>query len=159
MSAANAAPDVADSQGMGYLVSIPRRVVTIYAPIAAFLRAAVPVLLDGITAFKPNDELLSREGNPFWVRNPTLAHLKKLLFDTAYPDWLLNTILDLGGRDLPVDLRDGACRVRDRAASLPRLPLRRNEHLSRLPRAAVDALHSTGDDRLQAAASSTAGSR
>ena len=46
-----------------------------------------------ITAFKPNEELLSREGNPFWVINPTLAHIKKLLFDTAYPDWLWNTIL------------------------------------------------------------------
>jgi multiple sugar transport system permease protein len=46
-----------------------------------------------ITTFKPNEELLSREGNPFWVRNPTLAHIKKLLFDTAYPEWLWNTVL------------------------------------------------------------------
>ena len=46
-----------------------------------------------VTTFKPNEELLSREGNPFWVKNPTLAHVKKLLFDTAYPDWLWNTIL------------------------------------------------------------------
>jgi multiple sugar transport system permease protein len=45
-----------------------------------------------ITTFKPNEELLSREGNPFWVHNPTLAHIKKLLFDTAYPDWLWNTL-------------------------------------------------------------------
>ena len=27
------------------------------------------------------------------MKNPTLAHIKKLLFDTAYPDWLWNTIL------------------------------------------------------------------
>ena len=40
-----------------------------------------------------NEELLSREGNPFWVINPTLAHIRKLLFDTAYPEWLWNTIL------------------------------------------------------------------
>jgi len=46
-----------------------------------------------ITTFKPNAELLSREGNPFWVKNPTLAHIHKLLFDTAYPDWLWNTVL------------------------------------------------------------------
>ena len=38
-----------------------------------------------ITTFKPNEELLSREGNPFWVKNPTLAHVKKLLFDTVVP--------------------------------------------------------------------------
>ena len=47
----------------------------------------------GITSFKPNEELLARDGNPFWVSSPTLAHFKKLLFDTAYPDWLWNTIL------------------------------------------------------------------
>jgi len=46
-----------------------------------------------ITTLKPNEELLSREGNPFWVINPTLAHINKLLFDTAYPDWLWNTVL------------------------------------------------------------------
>jgi len=46
-----------------------------------------------ITTLKPNEELLSREGNPFWVINPTLAHIKKLLFETAYPDWLWNTML------------------------------------------------------------------
>jgi len=37
--------------------------------------------------------LLSREGNPFWIIRPTLAHVKKLLFDTAYPDWLWNTVV------------------------------------------------------------------
>jgi multiple sugar transport system permease protein len=46
-----------------------------------------------MTAFKPDAELLSREGNPFWIANPTLAHVKKLLFDTQYPEWLWNTIL------------------------------------------------------------------
>jgi multiple sugar transport system permease protein len=47
----------------------------------------------GITAFKPNAELLSRTGNPFWVIAPTLDHFKHLLFETAYPDWIWNTIL------------------------------------------------------------------
>jgi multiple sugar transport system permease protein len=46
-----------------------------------------------ITTFKPNEELLSHEGNPFWVRNPTLAHINKLLFETDYPQWLWNTVL------------------------------------------------------------------
>ena len=88
------APDVADSQGMNYLVSLPRRVVTVYVPLTAFLIVLLfPFYGMGITAFKPDNELLSREGNPFWVKNPTLAHVKKLLFDTAYPDWLWNTFL------------------------------------------------------------------
>jgi len=94
MSQANAQPDVTDSEGMNYLVTLPRRVVTVYVPLAAFLFVLLfPFYWMIITSFKPNEELLSREGNPFWVRNPTLAHLKKLLFDTAYPDWLLNTIV------------------------------------------------------------------
>ena len=89
-----AAPDVVDSGGMNYLVSLPRRVVTVYVPIAGFLIVLLfPFYWMAITAFKPDAELLSREGNPFWVKNPTLAHFKKLLFDTAYPDWLWNTIL------------------------------------------------------------------
>ena len=84
----------ADSQGMNYLVSLPRRVVTIYAPLCVFLFVLLfPFYWMIITTFKPNEELLSREGNPFWVKNPTLAHVKKLLFDTAYPDWLWNTVL------------------------------------------------------------------
>jgi multiple sugar transport system permease protein len=87
-------PATTDSQGMKYLESTPRRLVTVYLPLAVFLFVLLfPFYWMAITAFKPNEELLSREGNPFWVINPTLAHIKKLLFDTAYPDWLWNTIL------------------------------------------------------------------
>ncbi len=90
----DAAPDVVDSQGMGYLVSLPRRIVTVYLPLGAFLFVLLfPFYWMGTTAFKPDQELLSREGNPFWVKDPTLAHIKKLLFDTDYPEWLWNTML------------------------------------------------------------------
>ena len=94
MTTAAAATEVIDSQGMHYLVSLPRRVVTIYLPLGVFLVVLLfPFYWMAITALKPDAELLSREGNPFWVINPTLAHIKKLLFDTAYPDWLWNTVL------------------------------------------------------------------
>jgi multiple sugar transport system permease protein len=84
----------ADSTGMRFLESRRRRFVTLYAPLAVFLFVLLfPFYWMAITAFKPNEELLSREGNPFWVVNPTLAHIKKLLFDTAYPEWLWNTML------------------------------------------------------------------
>jgi multiple sugar transport system permease protein len=90
-------PATVDSQGMDYLTSLPRRLVTVYVPLTVFLIVLLfPFYWMAITAFKPNEELLSREGNPFWVKNPTLAHIKKLLFDTAYPDWLLNTMLVAG---------------------------------------------------------------
>jgi multiple sugar transport system permease protein len=94
MSAHAEAEQPVDTQGMNYLVSLPRRVVTVYVPLAAFLVVLLfPFYWMAVTTFKPDDELLSREGNPFWVIHPTLAHIKKLLFDTAYPEWLFNTML------------------------------------------------------------------
>jgi multiple sugar transport system permease protein len=87
-------PAGSDRQGMEYLNTRTRRALTLYLPLAAFLFVLLfPFYWMGITSFKPNAELITREGNPFWVQNPTLAHVKKLLFDTAYPDWLWNTML------------------------------------------------------------------
>jgi multiple sugar transport system permease protein len=89
-----ATPAVTDTQGMNYLVSLPRRLVTVWLPLTVFLIVLLfPFYWMAITTFKPDEELLSHVGNPFWVNNPTLAHIKKLLFDTAYPDWLWNTVL------------------------------------------------------------------
>jgi multiple sugar transport system permease protein len=94
MNTSVAAPTAADTQGMNYLVSVPRKIVTVWVPLCAFLIVLLfPFYWMVITAFKPNEELLSREGNPFWVINPTFAHIHKLLFETAYPEWLWNTVL------------------------------------------------------------------
>jgi multiple sugar transport system permease protein len=90
----SAAMPVTDTQGMNYLMSLPRRVVTIWLPLIAFLIVLLfPFYWMVITTFKPDEELLSRAGNPFWVIHPTFAHIQKLLFDTAYPEWLWNTVL------------------------------------------------------------------
>jgi multiple sugar transport system permease protein len=84
----------ADSSGMGYLDSRMRRIVTLYLPILAFLIVLLfPFYWMAITSFKPNEELLSREGNPFWVMKPTLEHFHHLIFETPYPDWMWNTVL------------------------------------------------------------------
>ena len=86
--------DKQDQGGMDFLESVPRKLVTVYLPLAIFLFVLLfPFYWMAITTFKPNEELLSRSGNPFWVIQPTLAHIKKLLFDTAYPEWLWNTVL------------------------------------------------------------------
>jgi multiple sugar transport system permease protein len=83
-----------ESVGMEFLESRRRKLVTIYLPLAVFLFVLLfPFYWMAITSFKPNKELLSREGNPFWIIEPTLAHVKKLLFDTAYPQWMWNTVL------------------------------------------------------------------
>lgn len=82
------------TQGMAYLVSVPRRVVFVYLPLAIFVFVLLfPFYWMAITSFKPDNELLSRTGNPFWVINPTLAHFNKLLFNTSYPEWLWNTVI------------------------------------------------------------------
>lgn len=82
------------SEGMNYLQSLPRRWVTIYLPLAAFLFVLLfPFYWMAATAFKPNEELLAHANNPFWVRAPTLAHFRHLLFETPYPSWMLNTVL------------------------------------------------------------------
>jgi len=90
----SAKPETADSGGMGYLDSTPRKLVGVYLPLGAFLFVLLfPFYWMSVTSFKPNNELLSREGNPFWIIEPTLAHVNKLLFDTAYPQWMWNTVL------------------------------------------------------------------
>jgi multiple sugar transport system permease protein len=82
------------TQGMRYLESLPRRVVTVYVPLCVFLFVLLfPFYWMVVTSFKPNDELISRAGNPFWIVHPTLDHFKKLLFHTAYPDWMWNTVV------------------------------------------------------------------
>lgn len=84
-----------DEGGMGYLETTSSRLVTVYAPLAVFLFVLLfPFYWMAITTFKGKDELYDYERySPFWVSNPTLANIKKLLFDTSYPEWLWNTML------------------------------------------------------------------
>jgi len=83
-----------DTSGMSYLDRLPRRAVVVYLPLAVFTFVLLfPFYWMATTTFKPDAELLSREGNPFWVTNPTLAHIEKLLFKTSYPEWMWNTVV------------------------------------------------------------------
>ena len=86
--------DTEQREGMHFLESVPRRWVTVYVPLILFLFFLLfPFYWMGLTAFKPNAELLSSDGNPFWIVEPTLDHFKKLFVDTSYPTWLWNTIV------------------------------------------------------------------
>ncbi len=83
-----------DTAGMDYLQTLPRRWVTVYIPMIVFLILLLfPFYWMAMTAFKPNEELVSRAANPFWIVSPTLAHFEKLLFRTDYPQWMWNTVL------------------------------------------------------------------
>jgi len=72
-----------------------RRVITLYLPLAIFVFILLfPFYWMSLTAIKPNAELLDyKTHNPFWVTSPTIAHIKHLLFNTAYPRWLWTTML------------------------------------------------------------------
>ncbi len=87
-STATVAPDQMDWD------SRARRMVTIYLPLACFVLILLfPFYWMTITAFKPNAELYDyKRYNPFWIGSPTLDHIHKLLFETAYPKWLLTTM-------------------------------------------------------------------
>jgi multiple sugar transport system permease protein len=71
-----------------------RRVVTIYVPLICFLIILLfPFYWMGITAFKPDAELLDyKHNNPFFIQHVTLANIRKLLFETEYPRWLMTTM-------------------------------------------------------------------
>jgi multiple sugar transport system permease protein len=71
-----------------------RRMVTLYLPLACFVLILLfPFYWMTITAFKPNAELFDyKTHNPFWITSPTLEHIRHLLFNTAYPRWLVTTM-------------------------------------------------------------------
>jgi multiple sugar transport system permease protein len=83
-----------ESEGMSYLESVPRRVVTLYLPLLVILIVLLfPFYWMALTSIKPDEQLIDMEKfNPFWVIHPTFKHITKLLFETEYPKWLWNTM-------------------------------------------------------------------
>lgn len=81
-------------EGMTYLESVPRRLITLWLPLGIIMLILLfPFYWMALTSVKPNAQLVDMNThNPFWVVNPTLDHIKRLLFETAYPRWLWNTM-------------------------------------------------------------------
>ena len=77
------------------LAALPRRAVTIYIPLGVFVVVLLfPFYWMTVTTLKSKEELYDYETySPFWVAEPTLANIEKLLFETSYPTWLWNTML------------------------------------------------------------------
>ena len=90
---AKAAPGA--DEGMRYLETVPRRIVTVYVPLVVFLIILLfPFYWMALTSFKPDDQLYDyAKYSPFWLKDVTLQHVNKLLFDTSYPEWMWNTML------------------------------------------------------------------
>ena len=95
MAATTTADTPDNSEGMAYLDTLPKRVVTVYLPLFVILVVLLfPFYWMALTAIKPDDQLIDMETyNPFWVVSPTLKHIAKLLFQTNYPLWLWNTMM------------------------------------------------------------------
>jgi len=93
-SKAPAATRSDESEGMSYLESLPRRVVTLYLPLFVILIVLLfPFYWMALTSIKPDEQLIDmNKYNPFWVVHPTFKHISKLLFETQYPRWLWNTM-------------------------------------------------------------------
>jgi multiple sugar transport system permease protein len=88
-------PAADHSEGMSYLETLPRRLVTLYLPLSIIMLVLIfPFYWMALTAIKPDEQLLNLDRfNPFWTWTPTFKHIEKLLFETAYPQWLWNTML------------------------------------------------------------------
>ena len=83
-----------EKEGMGYLSTLPQRVVTIYIPMIVFLIILLfPFYWMGVASFKSDNELLDmRTFNPWIIDSPTLENFRKLLFETNYSGWMINTV-------------------------------------------------------------------
>ena len=82
------------TEGMSYLETLPRRLVTLYLPLSIIVIVLIfPFYWMALTAIKPDEQLLALDKfNPFWTWSPTFKHIEKLLFETNYPLWLWNTM-------------------------------------------------------------------
>ena len=120
-----------------------RRAVFLYVPLACFVFILLfPFYWMAITSFKPNAELYDyKTYNPFWIAKPTLDHIRKLLFETAYPRWLLTTMSVAVCATFLSLISQRAGGLRHPAAALQGQPVRGARHLSGLPGAAVDPVH------------------
>src|SRR5260370_5927440 len=68
------------SEGMSYLESVPRRLVTLYLPLSIIVIILLfPFYWMGLTAIKPDEQLLDLDKfNPFWTLSPNFQHIYKL---------------------------------------------------------------------------------
>jgi multiple sugar transport system permease protein len=83
-----------NAEGMSYLNTLPRRIVTVYVPLLIILLVLLfPFYWMAVTAIKPKEQLLDLNTySPYFTWSPTLEHINALLFQTNYPRWLWNTM-------------------------------------------------------------------
>ena len=71
-----------------------RQILNIYLPLAFFLLFLLfPFYWMGIVSFKPTNDLFEMKFNPFWIQRFTLENYLYLFQNTAFPEWVKNTLI------------------------------------------------------------------
>ena len=71
-------PTADHTEGMSYLETLPRRLVTLYLPLGIIcLILLFPFYWMALTSIKPDEQLLALDKfNPFWTPTPTFKHIQ-----------------------------------------------------------------------------------
>ena len=71
-----------------------RQVLSLYLPLAAYLLFLLfPFYWMSIVSLKPTNDLFEMQYNPFWIQHFTLENYRYLFENTAFPDWVKNTLI------------------------------------------------------------------
>jgi len=71
-----------------------RQVLSLYLPLAAYLLFLLfPFYWMSIVSLKPTNDLFEMQYNPFWIQHLTLENYRYLFENTAFPEWVKNTLI------------------------------------------------------------------
>ncbi len=71
-----------------------RRVLSLYLPLGAYvLFLLFPFYWMSIVSLKPTNDLFEMQYNPFWIQHLTLENYRYLFENTAFPEWVKNTLI------------------------------------------------------------------
>jgi multiple sugar transport system permease protein len=73
---------------------LSNRLLNIYLPLVFYLVFLLfPFYWMTIVSFKPTNDLFEMKYNPFWIQKFTLDNYLYLFQDTAFPEWVKNTLI------------------------------------------------------------------
>jgi multiple sugar transport system permease protein len=74
--------------------TLGRRTLDIYLPLAFYLVFLLfPFYWMTIVSVKPTNDLFEMKYNPFWIQQFTLENYRYLFENTAFPEWVKNTLI------------------------------------------------------------------
>src|SRR5512139_3719440 len=74
--------------------TLSRQILNIYLPLAFFVVFLLfPFYWMSVVSLKPTNDLFELKYNPFWIQTFTLENYLYLFQNTAFPEWVMNTII------------------------------------------------------------------